>query len=72
MLSLLASHGEVAAETISFYDGMDASGTKLLQVVIPAGVAPVLLEFKPYSINFTIGLYVDPGACKLFLERVAP
>jgi len=66
---MLASHGDASAQTITIYDGLDTSYAILLQVIIPAGAAPVYIEFKPWPLGFTYGLYIDPGLCKLFVER---
>jgi len=70
IVSLLASHGDASAQTITIYDGLDTSYPILLQVIIPAGGAPVSIEFKPWALSFTNGLYIDPGLCKMFIEKV--
>jgi hypothetical protein len=72
ILAILASHAESASQTLSFYDGLNASANLLFRLHLPAGGTPRHLAFQPdYAPSFRLGLYVDAGACNVYVSWIA-
>src|ERR1041385_5629778 len=62
---LLASHSDAAAQTVSFYDGTDATGTLIKQVIVNPSQDPHMPTAFDPPVPFTFGLAVDPGNCEV-------
>ena len=72
ILAILASHAESASQTLSFYDGLNASAALLFRLHIPAASTPRHLVFPPgYSPSFRLGLYVDAGSCDVHVTWIS-
>jgi len=70
--ALLASHTQGAAETIILYDNTSAAGTPLLTLNLAAGTPPFTLFLSNHHlIQFTTGLYIDPGKCNVRVWLIA-
>ena len=68
--ALLLSHGETAAQTVTFFDTADYDadpGTTVLQLRLPAGIPPVYLRFpQGDDVRFANGLHITGAdACAL-------
>jgi len=72
ILAILASHAESASQTLSFYDGLNASTSLLFRLHIPPGSTPRYLVFPVHSApSFRLGLYVEAGACTVHISWIA-
>ncbi len=60
LLAVLVSHGQAAAQTVTFYDNTAASGAVILTLTLPANPAPCYVEFLA-PIAFSQGLTVAPA-----------
>jgi hypothetical protein len=60
--ALLVSHAETSAQTVTFYDTADYDtdpGTVVLELKLPAAIAPVYLRFpQGDDVRFADGLHV--------------
>jgi hypothetical protein len=60
--ALLVSHGETAAQTVTFHDTADYDldpGTVVLELILPAGISPTYLRFpQGDDIRFAAGLHI--------------
>ena len=72
ILAILASHAESASQTLSFYDGLNASAALLFRLHIPAGSTPRHLVFPSEAApSFRLGLYVEAGACHVHVSWIS-
>lgn len=53
ILHTITFNKPTATETVTIYDGLDANGTKIGTITVPASPVPVSLI---YDANFTVGL----------------
>jgi len=66
VMALTLSHAESSAQTVSLYDGLNALGTVLLRLDLPAGSSPWHIQFPAAALpRFEYGLFVDAGSCSV-------
>jgi len=69
---ILVSHAEAAAETVTLYDGLDATNPILLQLKINPGLGIQFVRFEPWPLRFLDGLYINPGSCEVYVQVSTP
>ena len=71
VISLIISHSEATAQSVTLYDSQIASGTMLAQFKVPPEASPKQINFPaPYYLRFTTGLTVEPGNCSVIIQSV--
>ncbi|MEA3438860.1 MAG: hypothetical protein U9R58_01100 [Chloroflexota bacterium] len=71
VISLIISHSEAAAQTITLYDNTIASGTVLAAFKVAPEASPKQITFPvPYYLRFSTGLTVEPGNCTVILQSI--
>lgn len=60
----LASHEEISAQPVTFYDNIAGAGTIIHKVFIDRAMSPFYVIFED-GIAFSTGLYVNPGNCEV-------
>ena len=60
----LASHEEISAQAVIFYDNTSDSGVIIHKVFIDRAMSPFFVIFRD-GLAFSTGLYVNPGNCEV-------
>ena len=71
LISLIMSHSESTAQTVTIYDNLAASGMEIAVFKISPEASPRQINFpEPYYLRFTVGLTVAPGNCTVIVQSV--
>ena len=71
VISLIISHSETSAQTVTLYDNVIASGTILGSFKCSPEASPRQIIFPPdYYMRFETGLTVEPGNCTVLISSI--
>lgn len=71
VISLIISHSEASAQTVTIYDSLVASGTQLAVFKVSPESSPRQIVFPPpYFLRFSTGLTISPGNCTVICQSV--
>jgi hypothetical protein len=71
VISLVISHSESTAQTVTLYDSVIASGSVLGSFKCSPEASPRQIQFPAdYYLRFTTGLTVEPGNCIVLVSSI--